>query len=1097
MPFRSILLRSRPFFGCGEPDPGEKNLLIVPSSESIPASLVVGLADRDASIWVRGTVTSLIEADAIAAMLRLPWKQVFIEERDPLLVAALKAPDSDVLARRRGFIHLIESDPSRIELPARALPVFLLSGLDDQGTAFEQQLRGLTMLEELRRSGVRQVVLVGRAPAPATATLDKIWATGFRTRLVVVDEQADAPEKLKAWLSTKDQRAIGSVVALPITGFASQLVNAFTSSHEDEHLFVRQRNEAGTIRRVDLTDIDDPERPILDNYDLIRDRDLTSADTDDLPEDAFNAFFQGELGDWRPFAAGVPWIRDDGAWLVLRTQLRRIDSAGPPENRITYIVSEAGAGGTTLARHLAFVAAKAGYPTLVAKGIPFTPDPLPLINFLTRAKQRSEDSKSNNSTAEAGGVPDSRLYETPWLLVFDRVHWEFRDTELRRFIQQLERAGRPACVLVVTGPVKEQAYFDESRFKQVTNLEHLLNEAEALALGKHINRFLLRYGKERPEWQWRSFQQAHEVRYLEGAAAFWVTLSFWLQTQYDLNDSIQDWVYKAYQRSADTPEVKRAVLQVAALSSERLPMPESLIEQGASSWPVPLLLDDRRSDLAPLGIVRLSNAGRKYWAMAHDVLGRLLINALFYDPNARSAMGYGDARDAQHLRFLILREMSRKPALGELEVRDYGEEFATNVFKVDPNHGRTSWNHIWREVLGALDEMPAPLRNGSRVFRHHTAISRRRIAWLDEAAYGVTDGDRVALLERAISDITYALQMIDGASGGEPDVNLYNSLANAYFDLARVRARQGALADELAQLRKLASDATRHAYEQSPSSPYVIETHVKSLIASAEENREAAPSYCIEALEIVYGAIRNDRNDLRRHALVALADRAVSILMSAGAGNHRRSEPTNATEVLVGAWIALAKPLDGAAPESLDDVPRDVLVAVLQQLDSPAGAGNAQAARLRYQVLVAASPLDFKPQLQALDSLVGTDYRLAPQLRLEYALLLFQEMRLDEADREFRALRKLWRETDLFVQVPARLRWLLQAGGDRRRVTATAAYDQGHRAVARISDFERIEVPYRAQEFDASEHRQGTRFSAYVSFGHNGPFLRPVTAARH
>jgi hypothetical protein len=199
----------------------------------------------------------------------------------------------------------------------------------------------------------------------------------------------------------------------------------------------------------------------------------------------------------------------------------------------------------------------------------------------------------------------------------------------------------------------------------------------------------------------------------------------------------------------------------------------------------------------------------------------------------------------------------------------------------------------------------------------------------------------------------------------------------------------------------------------------------------------------------------------------------------------------------VGAWIALAEPLDGAAPDSLDDVPHDILVAVLQQLDSPAGAGNAQVARLRYQVLVAASPLDFKPQLQALDSLVGTDYRLTPQLRLEYALLMFQEMRLDEADREFRALRKLWRETDIFVHVPARLRWLLQAGGERRRVSATAAYDQGYRAVARITDFGRIEVPYRPQEFGASDHRQGAKFSAYVSFGHNGPFLRPVTASRH
>lgn len=139
------------------------------------------------------------------------------------------------------------------------------------------------------------------------------------------------------------------------------------------------------------------------------------------------------------------------------------------------------------------------------------------------------------------------------LLVFDRVHWEFRDTKLRRFLQQLERAGRPACILVVTGPQRDPAYFDESRFKPVAELHHMLDQAETLALGRHLNRFLRSYGEERAEWQWRNFQQAHSVRYLEGLAAFWVTLAFWLQTQYDLTDSIQDWVYRAFRKSADTP----------------------------------------------------------------------------------------------------------------------------------------------------------------------------------------------------------------------------------------------------------------------------------------------------------------------------------------------------------------------------------------------------------------------------------------------------------------------------------------------------------------------------------------------------------------
>jgi hypothetical protein len=49
--------------------------------------------------------------------------------------------------------------------------------------------------------------------------------------------------------------------------------------------------------------------------------------------------------------------------------------------------------------------------------------------------------------------------------------------------------------------------------------------------------------------------------------------------------------------------------------------------------------------------------------------------------------------------------------------------------------------------------MPKLLRDTSRVFRHHTAISRQRIAAFDNPLYGVTDQDRVQLLERAIEDV--------------------------------------------------------------------------------------------------------------------------------------------------------------------------------------------------------------------------------------------------------------------------------------------------------------------------------------------------------
>lgn len=1061
----------------------------------MPDVLIAALRDRDATLLLRGQLEES-DLDAIVAMIRLPWKQVYIEKAEPNLLAALEKVDDGPLVRRRGFIHLVDTDPSRTELPSRSLPIFLLSGRNSGGSDFENMLRRMTMLEELRRSGARQLVLVGGGEDLVSKDVADLWSTGFRTSIVAVNDGNDAPDLLAAWLDANGGGPAASVVSMPDRDFAMAMVAAYSAAFSDDSLVVRQLDRAGSIRHVDLIDVDDPERPLLDQFDLILDRDL--APIDELPEEAFNAFFRGE-GDWRAFAAGLPWNRYPGVWQDLLSQLRRIDAQGSAENRVTYIMSEPGAGGTTLARQLAFEAARAGYPTLVARPVPFTPEALPMINFLTRARQRQEelDSQAIEGSSEKANYEDNRLHETPWLIVFDRVHWELRDADLRRFVQQLEQAGRAACILVVTGTKREDAYFDTTRFKPLVVLHHMLQQEQTLDLGRHLNRFLREYGKERADWQWRNFQETHAVRHIEGLATFWITLGFWLQAQYDLNENIQDWIYRAFLKNAEGSDLRRAILQIAAFSAEGLPMPETLIVQGASPWPVSFLLDDRRAELSPLGLVRLPQGGRKFWALAHDILGRLLVNALFYDFETRKSLGYEDAGDANHLRFMILREVSRNPALGEVAERDVGQEFATTIFKVDPDHGRGAWAHLWRDVLAALDEMPVAIRKGSRVFLHHTAISRRRISYLDESAFGVTGADKVELLQRAAADLEYALNSIEQGSSDEPDVNLYNSLANAYFDLAKVKATLGASADELAELRRLASDATRHAYDQSPSSPYVIETHVKSLIALAEEAGNDGASYCIEALEIVYSAIRHDRNELRRHALARLADRALAVLLAADVGERQRGEPESWPEVLVAAWLALASPFDGRAPDSLDDVPKEVLLEALHELERPAGAGNAQVARLRYQVLVAAEPYNFERQLEVLDLLVATDYRLAPQLRLEYALLLFQRMRTEEADRQFKALRVLWRETDIFAQVPDHLRWLLTPEADKRRVvTAVAAYDHGHRAMARVREFARFDVPYRPQEFGVREHRPGTVFAAHVSLGHNGAFLRPVSAPR-
>ena len=808
----------------------------------------------------------------------------------------------------------------------------------------------------------------------------------------------------------------------------------------------------------------------MDWYSLIEERDLTPLTQEELSEEDLEGFFRDPAISWRPYAAGLPWVRDSQAEKTLSRSLGKLDIAGSEENCIAYISSESGAGGTTLARVLAWECARQGYPVLFARPFPFVPEALPIVNFLKRVNSKFENEILGSPESAVGpdngqpqsrkAEPISRRYETPWLIVFDSLHWQYRESELVSFRNEMEKSGRPVCILIVTSTVLGLSFYNTSIFKKVAELTHVISQEEARLLGRHLNRFLRVYGKQRSESQWVRFYQDHTVRHLEGAVAFWVTLSFWIQGQYDLSESIQEWMYRSFKRNTDDPTMRSALLEIAALSSERLPLPEALLPSSAGEWPLSHLLEDARADLAALGLVRISSHGEKYWTLIHDILGRFLINALFYDFPLRKELGFAVAKDAEHLRFLLLRRIAQKPALGDRVYRSIGEDFATSIFKIDPDHGHGSFASLWREVLVTLDGMPPSLRDASRVFRHHTAISRRRIAKLDERLYGVTSDERVGLLSKAIEDIEYAVSFIEYTPGSESNLNLWNSLANAYLDLANNESARGAPGDRVRELQRLANEATRKAYEENPTNSFVIETYVKNLLQI-----EGAPSaqvieQCIEALGLIASALSANEVDYRAPQLGALADKALEILFHHTPAVVQEMEPARAVDVLVKAWTVLAEGDGLSSGMGLSDVPEANRVRALDVLLHPAGRGNMQVIRLTLDLICVGEPYAFKRQLDLIEELQATDYRIAPQTRLEYAILLFQNGRAVEGGEIFRSLRQLWREGEHFVRVPERLRWLrTEDGRTLQTVQAVVGSDYGTRAMARVQKFNNAPVP--------------------------------------
>lgn len=1066
--------------------------------DRVPDGLLAALDRRDVALWLRDLPNDPSSREVLGKFIGLPWKLVLSEIYDWTGFHELEAETtfSDPMTRKRGFAQVIDSNPAQIELPQRCLPIYLLNGRSagSGATDFPSRLRRMAMVDELGRSGVRDLLVLS-ADEAIPPDLKELWASGFRCNLTFVSGGANAEQEIADWLVQSN--ATSTLLSLSVSQAVHSIHRRFTKTYPEERRVLRIRDANGAIHKIDVTEADEPERPILAHYSLISERDLTPLLPEDLLEQDFVDFFRDSTSSWRPYAAGVPWIRDQTSRRALGELLNRLNSVGAEEDCIGYISSESGAGGTTLARALAWEYAREGYPVLLAKEIPFTPDALPIRNFLNRVRTiASSDSlpeKETGSDGENDEEPRGR-YEAPWIIVFDTLHWQERDSELIQFLKELERAGRPVCLLVVTGSVLEPSFREGSSiFRRLTDLNHYLDLNEAVELGEHLNKFLRLYGKQREIWQWERFYADHTVQYLEGTTAFWVALSFWIQGQYDLSESIQEWMYRSFKQNAVDPTLKAALLRIAAMSTERLPLPEKLLPSSGGSWPVSYLLEEARSSLAPLGLARISTEGEKYWALVHDILGRFLINALFYDTAEKEALGFGSAHDPEHLRFSLLRQISHEPLLGERSHKDLGEDFGTSIFKIDPDHGRSSFAPIWRDVLTALSEMPRALRDTSRLFRHHVAISRRRIAKLNEQLYNITQAEKHKLITDAIEDLNYALFHIDFTPGAETNLNLLNSLARAYFDLADVEAASGAPRERILEIRRLANEATRRAYDESPTNSFVIETYVKNLLHEAAESPRAV-EICLEVLGIVSSALTSRESAYRESQLGSLADQALHLLLQQAAPILHQGQPHSPIDVLVLAWQALAE--NGSAPGvSLADVPEANRLKALEILAHDVGKGNTQVITLRYYLLCVTHPFSFKQQLELVQQLQATNYRIAPQLHLEYAILLFQNGRAQEGDKTFKALRHLWRESEHFVDVPERLRWLRGPDGRTlKTVKAVVSSDYGTRAMARVPDFGSAIVPFRPEEHGLRNLRAGIGFTCHVSFGHNGPFLRPLTA---
>lgn len=1046
-------------------------------SDQISPDLLESLSRRDVALWIRQQ-ESKVESPSLTSLIHLPWRLVIVETSSKYLMSSISDVTSDdPLVHVRGFPQLIYDAPTQIDLPQRCLPIYLPNGPAGHAPdPFQDQLRRLTMLSELRRSEVRRLLLVCSDEEALPFELLDLCRGEFRPSISICT--SDAFSKVDS-VGLRKLRLPITIYDFSTSLLASKLPESYHERYRQERFIIRMRqNIHGKVAPLDVSEIDDPERPILSRFPAIKETDLTTLLSDELEKDEVISFFRDPSSSWRPYAAGLPWDRSSRALQSLLAILQRLEIQGPTEGTLATVVAEPGSGATTFVRQLSWLCAAEGYPVLVSQQILTAPDSLRMSNFLNRVRRLA--------TSE----PESS-YEVPWVIVFDRPHWEQDD--LPRFLRDLRRAGRPVCIVAVTGTRRRIPMPDAYPEEELETLTHIIDKQSVLELGGHLNDFLRPQGLARSLTEWERFHEQHKVGV--DASHFWVALSFWIQGYYDLTETIQDRIYRSFREHASDLGVKQAILDIAALSAQGIRTPDRILSTpSGSDWPVSHLLEDALPDLAYMGLLRLQTDDGRYWCVVHDILGQQLLNALFQDFPMRKDLGLEGAQEAVHLQLLILRRIAQRAELGERALRNLGEQFAMTVFKVDPDGGYAAFARYWRNVVSSLEAMPASLRNSSRIFRHHTAISRRRIAKLIDPFYYVSSSDRERLLQDAISDVEYALAAIPYERGDESDLNLYNSLAHAYFDLAELLAEQPDKGNLVAELRTKGNDAARRVFEEDPTNSFTVETYVRNLFARAALDPRQEVDLVIEILGILFSALASREKVYRIGRLESLARRAVEMLFRESSIVEARlaREPRSPVDVLYNAWSILTEDAHVEETVVFENVPKEKLEQALVLLDDPVGKGNVQVVRLRYEITCILYPGDFGRQIELIQELQGPG--VAPQLRLEYAVLLYQNSRPVEGNDEFYRLRQLWRERDYVVEVPGRLRWLLDGVGRARTVRATVMSSDFGRPMAAVREFRERRAPFRPEEFGERSVRSGWSFTGVVTFGHNGPLLRPVHA---
>ena len=86
----------------------------------------------------------------------------------------------------------------------------------------------MTMLEDLRRSGVRQILIISGEEDPVPSGLKDLWASGFRSFLTFASDLEAKESALSEWLGRTDGITAVSLYRFPTSQFIENIVERYS-----------------------------------------------------------------------------------------------------------------------------------------------------------------------------------------------------------------------------------------------------------------------------------------------------------------------------------------------------------------------------------------------------------------------------------------------------------------------------------------------------------------------------------------------------------------------------------------------------------------------------------------------------------------------------------------------------------------------------------------------------------------------------------------------------------------------------------------------------------------------------------------------------